>query len=252
MKVSLITACFNSAATIGDTLASVNAQTHPDIEHLVIDGASKDGTLAIVREQGRRIAKAVSERDGGIYCAMNKGIALATGDVIGIINSDDFYADDEVIARVVRAFVESGADCVFADLEYVHPANPGKVLRRWKSQPYRPGAFQRGWHPAHPTFFVRREVYERLGTFDESLRISADFELMLRFLERGKVKSHYLPSVLVKMRDGGVSNRSLGNIFRANVECYRSFARNGLSASPLVMLRKPLSKLLQVASARFA
>ena len=252
MKVTLITACYNSAATIRDTLASVNAQTHPDIEHIVIDGASQDDTLTIVRELGRRVAKVVSEKDGGIYNAMNKGIALATGDIVGIINSDDFYADADVIARVGKAFAESGADCVFGDLEYVDPRDTRKVRRRWKSQPYAPGAFQRGWHPAHPTFFVRRELYQRLGTFDESLRISSDYELMLRFLERGKAKSAYLPSVLVKMRDGGVSNRTLANIFKANVECYRSFAKNGLKASPLVMLRKPFSKLLQVAAARFA
>jgi glycosyltransferase len=251
MKFTLITACYNSAATIRDTLESVASQTHTDIEHLVVDGASKDATVAIAREFPH-VAKVVSEKDSGIYNAMNKGIALATGDVIGTINSDDFYADPEVIARVAQAFEETGADCVFGDLEYVHPLRPEKVLRRWRSEPYRPGAFQRGWHPAHPTFFARRALYDRLGGFDESLRISSDYELMLRFLEPGRASSTHLPSVLVKMRDGGVSNRTLANILRANVECYRSFAKNGLRASPLVVVRKPLSKLMQVAAARFA
>jgi glycosyltransferase involved in cell wall biosynthesis len=252
MKFSLITACFNSAATIRDTIDSVVAQTHPDIEYIVIDGASQDRTLEIVREYGGRVSKLVSEADGGIYNAMNKGVRLATGDVIGTINSDDFYAGPEVISGVARAFEDTGADCVFGDLEYVHPLRPAKVLRRWRSQPYRAGAFQRGWHPAHPTFFARRELYQRLGGFDESLRISSDFELMLRFLEAGKASSAHLPDVLVRMRDGGVSNRSLANILRANIECYRSFAMNGLHASPLVMLRKPLSKLAQIKAARFA
>lgn len=252
MKFSLITACYNSAATIRDTLESVAEQTHPDIEHIVVDGASADATMAIVREHGQHVAKAVSEKDSGIYNAMNKGIALATGDVIGTINSDDFYASPLAIAEVARVFGESGADCVFGDLEYVDPLDPARVRRRWRSRPYQPGAFQRGWHPAHPTFFVKRGIYERLGGFDESLRISSDFELMLRFLEAGKVSSAYLPMVLVKMRDGGVSNRTFANILRANIECYRAFGKNGLRASPLVMVRKPLSKLMQVAAARFA
>jgi len=252
MKFSLITACFNSAATIRDTIDSVVVQTHSDIEYIVIDGASQDRTLEIVREYGERVSKLVSEADDGIYSAMNKGVRLATGDVIGTINSDDFYADPEVISRVALAFEETGADCVFGDLEYVHPLKPEIVLRRWRSEPYRPGAFGRGWHPAHPTFFARRTLYESLGGFDESFRISSDFELMLRFLEAGRISSAHLPTVLVKMRDGGVSNRSLANILRANIECYRAFAKNGLRASPLVMLRKPLSKLAQIAAARLA
>jgi glycosyltransferase involved in cell wall biosynthesis len=252
MRFSLVTACYNSAATIRDTLESVAAQTHPHIEHIVIDGGSTDATLDIVRASGARVARVVSEKDSGIYNAMNKGVRLATGDVIGTINSDDFYADPGVIARVAQVFAETGADCVFGDLEYVHPADPTKVLRRWRSQPYVPGAFQRGWHPAHPTFFARRELFERLGGFDESLRISSDYELMLRFMEPGRARSAHLASVLVKMRDGGVSNRTFGNILRANLECYRAFKKNGLRASPLVMVRKPLSKLLQVAAARFA
>lgn len=251
MKFSLITSCWNSAATIRDTIESVLGQTHRDIEYIVIDGASKDATMSIVREYGDRIAKVVSEKDKGIYNAMNKGVALATGDVIATINSDDFYADNRVIERVAAAMTQSGADCLFGDLDYVDPVQTSKVLRRWRSSPYKPRAFHRGWHPAHPTFFAKRAVFERFGSFDETYRIGSDFELMLRFLEAGKASSTYLPSVLVKMRDGGASNRSLKNIYKANLECYRSFKKNGLSVSPLIMVRKPASKLLQMVTAKF-
>ncbi|MGZ5034311.1 MAG: glycosyltransferase family 2 protein [Usitatibacter sp.] len=249
MKFSLVTVSFNSAATIRDTIESVLSQSHPDIEYIVVDGASTDATVDIVKGYGDRIDVFVSEKDRGIYDAMNKGLRLATGDVVAFINSDDFYADPGVISRVNAVFESTGTQCVFADLDYVDRDNPLRVVREWRSRPFVPGAFRRGWHPAHPTFFVARDVYRQFGGFDEEFRISADYELMLRLLEAGSIRSQYLPSVLVKMRDGGDSNRSVGNIVRANIECYRAFGKNRLAASPLVMIRKPLSKFRQLFAA---
>jgi len=246
LKFSLITVSYNAAATIRDTIKSVVAQSHPDIEYLVVDGGSKDETVRVAEEYRDRIAVLVSERDAGIYNAMNKGIRLARGDVVAFLNADDFYADDGVIARVDAALESSGSDCLYADLDYVATDDPGRVVREWRSRPFAPGDFGRGWHPAHPTFFAKRHVFERLGGFDEDLRISADYELMLRFLEAGRITSTYLPSVLVKMRDGGHSNRSVMNILKANIECYRSFGKNNLPVSPLVLIRKPVSKLAQL------
>jgi glycosyltransferase involved in cell wall biosynthesis len=246
LKFSLVTVSFNSAATIRDTIESVIGQTHRDIEYLVIDGGSSDSTVEIVNEYRDGIAGFVSEKDKGIYDAMNKGIRRATGDVIAFINSDDFYADAGAIARVNQVFETTGTDCVFADLDYVHREDTKRVIREWRSKPYRQGAFRAGWHPAHPTFFARREVFGKFGGFDEEFRISADYELMLRFLEAKGVRSVYLPSVLVKMRDRGESNRSIANVVKANLECYRSFRKNGLRVSPWVMIRKPLSKFAQL------
>jgi glycosyltransferase len=246
MKFSLITVSFNSEATIRDTIESVVRQSHPQIEYLVIDGGSKDSTVRIVEEYRDRIDVFVSEKDKGIYDAMNKGIRMASGDVIAFINSDDFYADSDVLARVNAVFESTGVDCLYADLDYVHRQNTDRVIREWRSKPFTQGDFRLGWHPAHPTFFVKREVFEKFGGFDEEFRISADYELMLRFLEGRCIRSAYLPSVLVKMRDGGESNRSLLNIIKANIECYRSFKKNKLPASPMVMIRKPLSKLAQL------
>lgn len=249
MRFSLVTVSFNSAATIRDTIKSVVAQSHPDVEYIVIDGNSSDNTLDIIEEYRQHIDVFLSEQDKGIYDAMNKGIRRATGDVVAFINSDDFYADADVLARVNAVFETTGADCVYADLDYVHRQDTGRVVREWRSKPFRPGAFRQGWHPAHPTFFAKREMFEKFGGFDEEFRISADYELMLRFLEARSVRSEYLPSVLVKMRDGGESNRSLLNIIKANIECYRSFKKNKIPAGPMLMIRKPLSKLGQLFAA---
>ena len=252
MRFSLVTVSYNSAATIRDTIESVLSQSHPDIEYLVVDGASTDGTVDIVREYSDRIDVVVSEKDRGIYEAMNKGLRRASGEIVGFLNSDDFYADRDVISRVDAVFKSTDAQCMFADLDYVDRNDPRRVVREWRSCSFAPGAFRRGWHPAHPTFFATRDVYERFGGFDEEFRISADYELMLRLLEARAIRSHYLPSVLVKMRDGGDSNRSLGNIVRANIECYRAFRKNRLAVSPMVMIRKPLSKFGQVLAARIS
>jgi glycosyltransferase len=250
MKFSLITTSYNSAATIRDTIESVLSQDYAGIEYIVVDGGSTDRTVEIIREYGPRITKWISEPDSGIYNAMNKGIALATGDVVGTINSDDFYASKDVLRRVATTMSQPNIDCVFGDLDYVDPGNVSRVVRRWRSRPYRDGAFRNGWHPPHPTFFVRRSVIQRHGAFNETLRISSDYELMLRYLEVAKIGSAYIPGVMVKMRDGGISNRSLSNVVKANWECYQSFRLNHLRITPLVMLRKPMSKLVQLLYAR--
>lgn len=203
MKISIITVAFNAAPTIADALISVATQTHPEIEHIVVDGASKDGTQAVVARNSSRVTKFVSEPDHGIYDAMNKGIGLATGEVVGFINADDFYADDTVLTRVAAAFSDPAVDACFADLLYVDQHDSRRIVRYWKSCAYRPGMFERGWVPPHPTFFARRSVYEKLGGFNLDFPLAADMELMLRFLAVHKIRSVYLPETLIKMRMGG-------------------------------------------------
>ena len=246
MKISILTVCYNSAATIRDAVDSVLAQEGIEMEYIVIDGGSTDGTLDVLRSYGERLARLVSEPDEGIYDAMNKGVSLATGDVVGILNSDDYYADSEVLSAVAAAFEDSDVDCVFGDLDYVDAEETNRVVRAWRPKPYEPGAFRRGWHPAHPSFFVRRSVYERFGLFDTNLKIAADYEFMLRVLEREQLSSVYLPEVIVKMRMGGASNASVLNVAKANLQCWKAWRQNGLGWSPLPVLVKPLSKLEQL------
>jgi glycosyltransferase involved in cell wall biosynthesis len=232
MKVSIVTAAYNSAATIADTLRSVNAQTHPDIEHVIIDGASRDATLSIVREIGQRVGHVSSERDKGIYDAMNKGLAAASGDVIGILNSDDLYAGPEVIAHVVRAFEEDPTlEAIYGDLCYVRQDDVSQTVRYWESSPYRAGLFQTGWVPPHPTFFVRRSTYQRLGGFDLAYRLAADWELLVRFIEVHCIRTRYLHETLVLMRMGGATNQSLRNVWRQNQEIWRAAQHHGLRPS---------------------
>lgn len=245
MKVSLITACFNSASTITDCLHSVNCQTWPDIEQIIIDGNSTDDTLERIKGTPNRISTIVSEPDRGLYDAMNKGIRMATGGVIGILNSDDLYIDDRVISDVVETLERTGAESLFADLYYVSASDTDKVQRLWKTRAFVPGSFSRGWHPPHPTFFVRKEVYERYGLFDTSLQVSADFELMLRILERYRISTCYLPRPILKMRHGGQSSGSLNNIVKGNINCYRAFKKNGIPVSPLYFFYRTWPKVVQ-------
>lgn len=240
MKISVVTVCFNSAATIADTLRSVREQSYPDIEHVVVDGGSSDRTAEIVATEGGRVAKFVSEPDRGIYDAMNKGIGLATGDVVGFINADDFYASEDVLAKVAEMFRHSGVDACYGDLCYVKEFDTQSIVRYWRSSEFRPGLFASSWCPPHPTFFVRRKVYERFGHFDLSYRIAADVELMMRFLEIHHVRARYLPEVLVKMRMGGTTNKSLKNIAKQNGEILRALRKHGLATNPLGFFAKKL------------
>lgn len=213
--------CFNSAATISQTIASVASQSHPDIEHIVIDGQSTDSTMQIVL-CSPSIAKYVSEPDAGIYDAMNKGIQLCTGDVIGILNADDFYADNQVLKKIADTFKDAEIDACYGDLLYVDQFDTAKTVRYWRSVPYLPGKFKMGWMPAHPTFFVRRALYERYDRFDLSYRLAADFELLFRFIEKHRVRTKYLPEILVKMRMGGATNKSICNVIKQNKEILRA------------------------------
>lgn len=245
-KFSIITVVFNNENTILDAVKSVVTQCYAHIEYLVIDGQSTDGTLDRLKECKGAVTLLISEPDKGIYDAMNKGIALATGDVIGFINADDFYPSPDVLAMVAAAFESSGADCCYGDLCYVQQDDVSKIVRYWRSKPYASGMFGRGWCPPHPTFFVRREVYARLGGFDLSFKIAADFELMARYLEAAHITSHYIPKVLVKMRLGGTTNRSLSNIFKQNKEIRRALLKIGKHSSLLsFLLNKLVIRALQ-------
>ncbi len=248
MKISVITVSYNSAKTIVDTVESVLAQSHPDVEYIIIDGGSKDDTLTKLEPYRERIAVLVSEADSGMYDAMNKGIARASGEVVAILNSDDSYANTEVLTQVAALFNNSGADCIYGDLHYVAASDTNRVVREWRSGPYQTGAFRRGWHPPHPAFFVRRTVYQELGGFETELRIAADYEFMLRVLEHKNRSVAYLPEVLVKMRTGGESNRSIANIWKANRECYTAWRMNGYGFFTAITAvpRKPLGKLKQL------
>lgn len=228
MKISIVTAVINSSKTIGEMFASLHSQTYDNIEHIVVDGGSSDDTLAIVKACGNKIARLVTGPDAGIYDAMNKGIKLATGDIIGTINADDMYFDAAVLARAVAAFENPEVDVCYGDLVYVSEADASQIVRVWKSSAYDDGDFLRGFVPPHPTFFARRSVYEKFGAFDLSFPLAADFELMLRLLHCNHVKSAYIPEVLVKMRLGGATNKNLKNIFTQNVEIYRAGRKNNV------------------------
>jgi glycosyltransferase involved in cell wall biosynthesis len=244
MKISVITATYNSASTVRDTLTSIRQQQHPDVEHIIVDGRSTDGTLEIVAGFPH-IAKIISEKDNGIYDAMNKGIRMATGDVIGILNSDDVYIDPTVLSTVATAFADPEVMTVYADLQYVHPDDLDKVQRTWITGRFRKNSFYYGWMPPHPTFFVRREVYERIGLFNTDLRSAADYELMLRVLLKYDIPARYIPRVIVKMRAGGMSNASLLNRIRANREDRLAWKLNGLRPYFFTLYLKPLRKITQ-------
>lgn len=245
MKLSIITVSFNSAATIETTLSSVARQTPAAIEHILVDGGSTDGTLEIIDRYRSGLAHVFTGPDNGTYDAMNKGIALASGDVIGILNADDFYANDNVIAQIAAVFKDQSVDACYGDLEYVETILTDKVYRYWRSGEYNAERFYHGWMPPHPTFFVRRAFYEKYGSFNLALGSSADYELMLRFLLKHGAKAVYIPDVLVKMRTGGVSNASFRNRLRANRMDRLAWRINGLHPRPWTMYMKPLSKLNQ-------
>jgi glycosyltransferase involved in cell wall biosynthesis len=217
MKVSIITVCFNSASTILDTIQSIAEQNYKDFEHIIVDGASTDGTREIIAN-ATSVSSYISEPDEGIYDAMNKGIAMANGDIIGILNADDFYANDDVLSQIAKAFEEPEIDACYADLVYVRQDDTNKVVRYWKSCPYKNGLFRSGWMPAHPTFFCRKSVYEKYGNFNLNYKIAADVELLFRLLGKYRIKTAYLPKTLIKMRLGGTTNQSWSNICRQNNE----------------------------------
>lgn len=226
MKISVITVAYNSAGTIADTVQSVLQQTHVDLEHLVVDGMSTDTTVQTVNALSHPRLFLRSAPDEGIYDAMNKGLSQSTGDVIGFLNADDVFADDHVLERIAKAFAEQEVEACFADLVYVSADNR-KVLRYWKSCPFVPGSFSRGWCPAHPTFYIRRNALVRLGLFDLDYRLAADMEFMMRYLQRGRIESRYIPHVHVRMRVGGATNQSWRNILQQNREILHALRKHG-------------------------
>ena len=244
MKVSIITVVYNNANFIKDAIESVLTQSYENIEYIVIDGASNDGTVEIIKRYGNKITHFLSEKDHGIYDAMNKGLKLASGDIIGILNSDDFYISNNVINMVVEVFLYNNVDSVFADLVYVNPDNLAKVVRYYDSSYFSPSKFSYGWMPAHPTFFVRRDIYEKYGFFKTDYKIAADYELLVRFLGKHRISYFYLQIPLVKMRIGGVSTTSLKNNFILNQEILRACSENGIYSNWLMVLSKYPKKIL--------
>jgi glycosyltransferase involved in cell wall biosynthesis len=245
MKVSIITVCFNIAGTIEDTIKSVLSQNHEDIEYIVVDGGSTDGTLDIINMYKNNIAKVISEPDKGIYDAMNKGLSSSTGDIVATLNGDDVYADKMTVSRMVEFIQQNSLDAAYGDLIYFDRNDPGRIKRFWQPGPYRKGAFYRGWVIPHPTFFCRKEIYEKFGYFNDTLQIAADFELMLRLVEKYRIKIGYLEKVIVKMSTGGRANVFRGMI-QGNKEIIKSFRLNGLRLSPWFFVCKPITKISQL------
>lgn len=251
MKVSIITVSYNSATTISDTIESVLGQDYTDFEHIIIDGGSTDDTIGVIGRyepayNGR--LKMISEPDSGIYDGMNKGLRMATGDIIGFLNSDDFFNSNHVLHKICKGIKD--VDAVYGDLVYVDKQNKDKTVRIWKGSQYYKGAFMHGWHPAHPTFYARRQCYERWGIHDTTFEVSADFELMLRFFEIGRITNRYLPYTLVKMRIGGESTGSLSNIIKGNKNVLKAFKKNGIKVPRFYVFKRLLPKIKSVIAAK--
>lgn len=244
MRISVVTAVYNRKDTIRSSVESVQSQDYSDVEHVIQDGGSTDGTIAIVREIAGHATHLVSEADDGIYDAINRGIARSTGDVIGLMHSDDFFASNDVLAQVADKFSDPSVHGVYGDLQYVAADNPDRVVRHWRSGCFSSAKLKQGWMPPHPTLYLRRDVFDAYGVYDTSFRIAADYDAMLRYLGGGKIKLAYIPEVLVKMRLGGESNRSLGRIFRKSREDLRAIRKNRVGGVG-TLAAKNLSKLGQ-------
>jgi len=244
MNISIITVVWNNKDTIRDAIESVLSQTYKNIEYIIIDGASTDGTVEIIKCYGNEISKFISEPDNGLYDAMNKGIKLATGDIIGILNSDDVYINNQVIEKVVKVFQEKKVDSVYADLVYVRPDALENVVRHYDSSHFHPDKFAYGWMPAHPTFFVKREMYKKYGYFKTDYKIAADYELLVRFLKKYKISYYYLNEIIVKMRTGGVSTSGLKSNYILNKEIIQACKENGVSTNWIKVLSKYPTKLM--------
>ena len=245
--ISVVTATWNCDQTVKECLASVSAQTYPHREHVVVDGSSTDSTMAILTAHALQLAVLKSEPDAGIYDALNKGIALARGDVVGFLHADDLYANPNVLAQIAKAFEDPAVCAVYGDLQYVSKVNTAHVVRQWRSSAFTPNGLAWGWMPAHPTLYVRREWYERIGGFDTRYRIAADYLSILQMFSQSDFKSIYLPEVLVKMRLGGESNKSLKNLMRKTAEDWRALRSTGVGAlgGAGALVWKNLSKLGQ-------
>ena len=244
MKVSIITSVYNNEKTIEDAVKSVLSQTYPNIEYIVVDGASKDNTVSVIKKYEDKISTFVSESDKGIYDGLNKGVSLATGDVIAFLHSDDIYADENIISEVVEHFKKTNTDSIYGDLVYVDKEDTSKIFRYWQSGEYSFKKLCNGWMPPHPTFFVKKEFYDKYGKFDLDFGIAADYDFMLRMLGKYKISTSYLPKVLYKMRVGGASNRSLKNIIQKSREDIKALKNNNIGGLHTIIM-KNLSKIPQ-------
>lgn len=245
MKISVITACFNAARTLGDTLDSVADQRHCEVEHIVIDGASTDDTLSIIERHGGHVARVISEPDRGLYDAMNKGLAVASGDVIGFLNADDVYANNEVLSRVMTIMEQEGLEALLGDVEFFRSEGPAQTVRRYRSARFRPDRIAWGWMPAHPALFLRRHVYERFGRFRTDYRIAGDFEFCARIFKDDSLTYRSLPETLVRMRVGGISTGGWRNTVLLNQEVLRACRENGIKTNMLKICSKYPAKVLE-------
>lgn len=246
MKVSIITVVYNNQKTIAQAIQSVLNQDYTPIEYIIVDGASTDGTIEIIKSYDKNISKFLSEPDKGIYDAMNKGLKLATGDIIGILNSDDFYNNNHIISQIVDEFKNKNVDLVFGDVAYVKPNNLNKIIRYYSSAKFHPSKFEWGWMPAHPSCFLKREIYEKYGHFKTDYKIGADYELLVRFIGKHKISYSYIPQLFVKMRTGGISNKNIITYWTLNKEVVRSCRENGINTNIFKILLKYLTKIWQV------
>ena len=244
VRISVVTAVYNRRETVAQAIESVLSQTHPNVETILIDGASTDGTLEVLQPYRQHLDVFVSEPDRGIYDALNKGIERASGEVVGFLHADDLFADREVLVRIADAFVDPQVEAVYGDLVYVRHDDVDRVVRYWRAGEFEPSALRRGWMPPHPTFYVRRRIYQRLGLFDVRLRIAADYDFILRYLGHPGIRVAYVPEVLVKMRTGGASNRSLGALIEKSREDLFALRKNR-SGGLLTLLCKNARKLPQ-------
>jgi glycosyltransferase len=246
MLITILTATYNSSRFLKDALQSFARQTHDEKELIVIDGLSKDNTLSILQEYQHHISQQLSETDKGIYDALNKGINLAKGDVIGILHSDDYFASNKVLSQVAALFKEDNQlEAVYGDLDYISRDKEDKIIRKWISGDYKYQKLKQGWMPPHPALFIKKDCFTKFGNYNLNYKSAADYDLILRFLFKYQIKTTYLPQVLVKMRVGGLSNQSLKNRINANQEDYRALKSNGMKFAFMVSIIKPLRKLGQ-------
>jgi len=245
MKVSIITVTYNSGKYLEDCIRSVIMQGYPGIEHIIVDGKSTDNTLDIIKKYQANISKSISETDRGIYDAINKGMTMATGDIIGILNSDDILVDADVIESIVKVFEQNNVDTVYGDLEYVAANDTNKIIRIWKGRPFKKSRFRYGWMPAHPTFYIKRSLLQKYGYYENHYYTAADYEFMARYLYKNNLSAYYLPKLIVKMRMGGQSNQTLHKRLRANRRDYLAMKRNNIPFAFIVSILKPLIKVQQ-------
>jgi glycosyltransferase involved in cell wall biosynthesis len=246
LSVSIITVSYNSVGTINDTINSVLSQTYKNIEYIIIDGLSTDGTIELVQSFGKRISKFISQPDNGIYEAINVGIKIAAGDIIGILNSDDFFYDNLVIEKIVNSFLENDIDAVIGDVQFVDPEKTSKIVRYYSSRHFNPQKFKYGFMPAHPSFYAKKELFENLGFYKTDYKIAADYELLIRFLYINKIRYKYIEMPFVSMRTGGVSNKSIYSNYILNKEIVRACKENGINTNYILVYSKYFAKMFEL------